>query len=241
MKRAAALIAALMLVLSGCSAGSAPSAPPESSGPPQTEAPSASPTQGEAQSQAPIQSGNVLIAYFTVPEDVETDGVDAVAGASIVVSEGEKLGNTEYVARLIQQTVGGELFRSETVQPYPLDHDPLVDQASEEKAASARPELSAHVENMDQYDTILLGYPNWWGDLPMPLYTFLEEYDLAGKTIIPFITHGGSRASRTVETIAGLQTDAQVWDDPLVLSRNDVASSADQVTSWAEGLGLTNQ
>ena len=68
-----------------------------------------------------------------------------------------------------------------------------------------------------------------------------EEYDLAGKTIIPFITHGGSRASRTVETIAGLQTDAQVWDDPLVLSRNDVASSADQVTSWAEGLGLTNQ
>ncbi len=75
----------------------------------------------------------------------------------------------------------------------------------------------------------------------MPLYTFLEEYDLAGETIIPFITHGGSRASRTVETISDLQPGAQVWDDPLVLSRNDVASSADQVISWAQGLGLKSK
>ncbi len=241
MKRAVILILALALLLSGCSTANPSPSPDSASLPPQTEAPSAAPDQGEAQSQTPVQSGGVLIAYFTVPEDVEPDGVDAVAGASIVVSEGEKLGNTEYVARLIQQAVGGELFRIETVQAYPLDHDPLVDQASEEKAASARPELSAHVEDMARYDTILLGYPNWWGDLPMPLYTFLEEYDLAGKTIIPFITHGGSRASRTVETISDLQPGAQVWDDPLVLSRNDVASSADQVISWAQGLGLKSK
>lgn len=241
MKRAVILFLALALLLSGCSTAGPSPTPGSASLPPQTEAPSAAPDQGEAQSQTPVQSGGVLIAYFTAPEDVEPDGVDAVAGASIVVSEGEKLGNTEYVARLIQQAVGGELFRIETVQAYPLDHDPLVDQASEEKAASARPELSAHVEDMARYDTILLGYPNWWGDLPMPLYTFLEEYDLAGKTIIPFITHGGSRASRTVETISDLQPGAQVWDDPLVLSRNDVASSADQVISWAQGLGLKSK
>lgn len=241
MRRTVILILTLALLLSGCSAANPSPSLDSVSLPPQTEMPSAAPDQSEAQSPEPAPTGSVLIAYFTVPEDVETDGVDAIAGASIVVSEGEKLGNTEYVARLIQQTVGGELFRIETVQPYPLDHDPLVDQASEEKAASARPELSAHVENMEQYDTILLGYPNWWGDLPMPLYTFLEEYDLAGKTIIPFITHGGSRASRTVETIADLQTDAQVWDDPLVLSRNDVVSSVNQVISWAEGLGITSE
>lgn len=109
--------------------------------------------------------GNILIAYFSVPEDVSTDGVDAVAGASIVVKNGEKLGNTEYVAKLIQQTIGGDLFRIETVEDYPLDHDPLVDQAADEQNANARPELKSHVENFNQYEYVLLGFPNWWGDL----------------------------------------------------------------------------
>lgn len=173
-----------------------------------------------------------MIAYFSVPEDVDTTGVDAVASASIVVSEGEKLGNTQYVAELIQDSIGGDLFRIETVAPYPLDHEPLVDQASEEKAEAVRPGLSTQVEDFEQYDIILLGYPNWWADLPMPVYSFLESYDFSSKTIIPFITHGGSRASRTVETIAELQPDASVYDNALVLSRNDVASSTDDVTAW---------
>lgn len=88
------------------------------------------------------------------------------------------------------------------------------------------------MEDFEQYDIILLGYPNWWADLPMPVYSFLESYDFSSKTIIPFITHGGSRASRTVETIAELQPDALVYDNALVLSRNDVASSTDDVTAW---------
>lgn len=94
------------------------------------------------------------------------------------------------------------------------------------------------IETVDQYDTILLGYPNWWGDMPMPLYTFLEENDFAGKTIIPFTVHGGSGFSDTVDTIAQLQPDAQVSSDGLSISRNDVADAADEITSWAEGLGL---
>lgn len=80
-------------------------------------------------------ASNVLIAYFSIPEDVETNGVDAVAGASIVVRDDEKLGNTEYVAKLIQETIGGDLFRIETVDPYPLEHDALVDQAAGEQDA----------------------------------------------------------------------------------------------------------
>lgn len=193
-------------------------------------------------SPSPIQQettgSNILIAYFSVPEDVSTDGVDAVSGASIVVDDGEVLGNTEYVAKLIQQTIGGDLFRIETVDPYPLDHDPLVDQAAEEKDADTRPELAAHVENFEQYEFVLLGYPNWWADLPMPVYSFLEEYDFGAKTIIPFITHGGSGASRTVDTISRLQPGASVRDDALVLSRNKVASSAEDVISWAQELGI---
>lgn len=181
---------------------------------------------------------NILIAYFSVPEDVSTDGVDAVAGASIVVKDDVKLGNTEYVANIIQQTIGGALFRIETVEDYPLDHDPLVDQAAEEQNVNARPELKSRVENFNQYEYVLLGYPNWWGDLPMPLYSFLEEYDFGAKTIIPFITHGGSGASRTVDTISQIQPGALMGDEPLVLSRNEVASSEQDVISWAESLGL---
>ena len=196
------------------------------------------PSQPQTQAQPSGEGGNILIAYFSMPEDVDTSGVDAVAGASIVVRDREKLGNTEYVAKLIQQTVGGDLFRIETVTPYPLDHDPLVDQASEERQEQARPQLAAQVENWEQYEYILLGYPNWWGDMPMPVYSFLEAYDFGAKTIIPFITHGGSGASRTLETIASLQPGARVWDQGLVLSRNDVAASQEDVTAWAQGLGL---
>lgn len=194
--------------------------------------------QETARQTAPKGSSNILIAYFTMPEDVDTAGVDAIAGASVVMSEGEKLGNTEYVAQLIQQTIGGDLFRIETTQAYPGDHDPLVNQAADEQDADARPELATHIENFDQYEVILLGYPNWWGDMPRPLYTFLEEYDFGTKTIIPFITHGGSGASRTVETISELQPGALIQDNAFILSRNDVAASADNVTRWAEGLGL---
>lgn len=186
-----------------------------------------------------VESGNILIAYFSVPEDVDTNGVDAIAGASIVVKDGEKMGNTEYVAHLIHESVGGDMFRIETVEEYPLDHDPLVDQAADEQDVSLRPELATHVENIGQYEYVFLGYPNWWGDMPQPLYTFLEEYDFWGKTIIPFITHGGGGASRTVDTISQLQPGAVLMGNELVLSRNDVAGSEETVVAWAEGLGIS--
>ena len=182
------------------------------------------------------ESANILIAYFSVPEYVDTEGIDANAGASVVVREGQVMGNLEYMAGVIQQTIGGDLFRIETVEEYPLDHEPLVDQAAEEQDEEARPELSTQIENPDQYDTILLGYPNWWGDMPMALYTFLEEYDFSGKTIIPFTAHGGSGFSDTVDTIAELQPDAEVSDEGLSISRNDVAEAQEEISSWTQGL-----
>lgn len=217
----------LLLTAAGCSAAEEPA--PSSSAPESSS--TASVSDGAETAEEP---GGILIAYFSVPEDVDTEGVDAVAGASVVVREGEVLGNTEYMAGIIQQTVGGDLFRIETVEDYPLDHDALVDFAAEEQDAGARPELAGEVENLDQYDTIFLGYPNWWGDMPMALYTFLESYDLSGKTVIPFCPHGGSRFSRTVETIAELQPDASVSDEGLAISRNEVAGSAETVAAWAE-------
>ena len=178
----------------------------------------------------------ILIAYFSLPENADTSGVDAVAGASIVLDNEKVLGNTEYMAYAIQEAVDGDLFRIETVQQYPLEHEPLVEMADEEQNDNARPELLNRVENMEQYDTIFLGYPNWWGDMPMPLYTFLEEYDLSGKTIIPFSSHGGSGFSRTESTIAQMQPNASVSENGLTVSRNDVADSYEDVFQWAENI-----
>lgn len=236
------LILALMVGLVACSNES-----PEASGAPvpsmfsetdEATVPESSAGEVPPEASAGESGSNILIAYFTMPEDVDTDGVDAISGASIVVSNGKVMGNVEYIAGVIQETVGGDLFRIETVQQYPLDHDPLVDRAAEEQDADARPELATYIENPDQYDTIILGYPNWWGDMPQALYTFLEEYDFSGKTIIPFCPHGGSGFSRTESAIAELQPGATVSENGLAISRNDVAGSAEEVTAWAENLGL---
>lgn len=187
------------------------------------------------QSDSASASSNILIAYFSVPE---TDGVDAVAGASRVVVDGDVLGNTQYIAQLIQQQTGGDLFRIETVQKYPGSHDPLLEFAYNERAEGARPELAEQMENLDSYDIVFLGYPNWNADLPMPLYTLLEQTDLSGKTIVPFTTHGGSGFSRTIQTIQELQPNATVISDGLSISRNSVAQAEGDVASWVSGLGL---
>lgn len=179
---------------------------------------------------------NILIAYFSVPENVDTDGIDANSGASIVVKNKDVLGNMQYMAMTIQEAIGGELFRIETKEKYPLEHETLVNQAKEEQNEEVRPELATHIENVEQYDMIFLGYPNWWGDMPQPLYTFLEEYDFSGKTIIPFNSHGGSGFSNTIEEIKKLQPNATVRDDGLSISRNDVADSEQEITDWAKGL-----
>ena len=189
----------------------------------------------ETSDMAEAGSGNILIAYFSV---METDGVDPVASASRVAVEGEVLGNNQYIAQIIQRETGGDLFSIETVQDYPTTHDPLLEFAYNEKADNARPELATKIENPDSYDVIFLGYPNWNADLPMPLYTFLEEYDFSGKTIIPFTTHGGSGFSRTIQTISELQPNATVISDGLSISRNSVAGAENEVVNWVNGLNL---
>ena len=202
----------------------------------ETDAPTEETTGSDSeQGDSAAASSNILIAYFSVPE---TDGVDAVAGASRVVVDGEVLGNTQYIAQLIQQQTGGDLFRIETVQKYPGSHDPLLEFAYNERAEGARPELAEQMENLDSYDIVFLGYPNWNADLPMPLYTLLEQTDLSGKTIVPFTTHGGSRFSRTIQTIQELQPNATVVSDGLSISRNSVAQAEGDVASWVSGLGL---
>lgn len=178
--------------------------------------------------------GKILIAYFSYPEP---DGTDASSGASRLVKDGAVIGNTQYLARAIEEATQGDLFEIKTVQQYPASHDNLVSQASNEKENNVRPQLATRIENLDQYDIIFIGYPNWWGDLPMPLYTFLESYDFKGKTIVPFNTHGGSGLSGTVNTIRGLQSGATVVNG-FTVSRNTVGDAKDDVLEWLERIGI---
>lgn len=242
MRKIIPYLLAVALILAACGEVQTSRSTPVSTPTPSPSLETTEPTESaqvepESQPEESSQS-NILIAYFTLPENVNTQGVDAISGASIMMRNGVKLGSCEFVAKVVQETIGGDLFQIETVQQYPLDHDPLVDQAADEKSQEARPELAAQLEDIDQYDTIILGYPNWWGDLPMPVYAFLEEYDFTGKTIIPFVTHGGSGFSNTVGTISALQPGATVSEDTLSIARGDVVNCEKNVIDWVKGLDL---
>ena len=188
------------------------------------------------------QNSRILIAYFSQPTDVDTSDLDAVSSASVVVRDNEMEGSTtEYVAGIIRDTVGGDLFRIETTEEYPSDYDELVAQARAEKEENVRPELIGHIENLEQYDTIILGYPSWIMDMPMPVYSFLEEYDFGAKTIIPFVTHGGSGFGGTRKAISQLQPGAFVSDKGLSVARDDLADSEEEIRQWAESLRLNGE
>ena len=126
----------------------------------------------------------VLVAYFSH------------SGENYSVGD-IKEGNTQKVANEIARQTGGTLFRIRAVDKYPAEYDACTQRAKNEQTTNARPALTARVENMDEYDVIYLGYPIWWGDMPMPVYTFLESYDFSGKTVHPFSTHEGSGLGRT--------------------------------------------
>jgi len=168
-----------------------------------------------------------LIAYFS------RKGQNYVSGRILDL----KVGNTEVVANMIQKKTGGDMFHIETVTAYPKDYTETTEVAKNELRAKARPKLTGRVENMGAYDVIFLGYPNWWGTPPMAVFTFLESYDLSGKTIVPFCTHEGSGMGHSEKDIAKACPKASVLNG--IAIQGSSASSADaKVSSWIGGLGI---
>ena len=186
----------------------------------------------------PVSDSKTLIVYFSIPETTDPDNMTQEEENSTVVIDGEVLGNTQYVAYIIQENTGADIFRIEPETPYPTDHDTLVDLAAEEQDQAARPAIKDHIENLEQYDTIFIGYPNWWGDMPMILYSFFDEYDFSGKTIVPFNTHGGSGFSNTISTIADLEPDANVNENGFTVSRNNVQEAESDIIAWLNENGF---
>jgi len=141
------------------------------------------------------------------------------------------IGNTEVVATKIQKLTGSDLFQIETVKTYPVDYTETTTVAMDEKKKNARPELTERVDNMDSYDVIYLGYPNWWGTFPMAVFTFLESYDFSGKTIIPFCTHEGSGLGNSERDIKKLCPNAIVKSG-LAIRGGSVKNADNEITDW---------
>lgn len=173
----------------------------------------------------------------TVSNESKTDDINIENMGNTLILYFSMSGNTETVANYIHEEIGGDIVKLETVQTYPEDYDELVDYAREEQRDNARPELETAIENIEQYDTIFLGYPNWWGDMPMPIYSFLDRYDLSNKTIAPFITHGGSGLSGTPANIANEEPDAVVTEG-LAINGDDVDDCQDEVNEWLNELNF---
>ncbi len=144
------------------------------------------------------------------------------------------VGNTEKVANQIAEATGGTLFKIEQKTPYAVDYQTCIRQAKADQQAKVRPQLVTLPESLDGYDEIYLGYPNYWGDMPMAVYTFLEAFDWRGKTIHPFCTHEGSGLSRTEEKIASTCKGAQVTQG-LATCGSDADTTGKTVQTWRSG------
>lgn len=238
------LIASLSLSLAACggsgssSAAASSTSSPASSVAAETAESSAAPeeaaasnTTGEAaDATGADRFGKVLIVYFSV---VENNGLgpDAVASAS-VVSTSDQRGRVRAIADEIEAQLGGDVFSIQTSVEYPDDADSLLPFAQQEQRQHQNPELTAHIENLDEYDTIFIGYPTWWYDLPQIMYAFFDEYDFSGKTIIPFNSANGSRFSGTIQTIKELEPNATVVENGLSVHERDIGNVASLVADW---------
>lgn len=199
---------------------------------PANENESATPSDSADEPSDPTNEGsNVLVVYFSVPDNRDNSYVEV---------NGERLGNTQYMAQVIQENTGADIFRIEPTTPYPTDHEALLEAAQDEIRTNARPEINGTIENFDSYDVVFVGYPNWNADMPYIMYTFFENYDFSGKTIVPFVTHGGSGFSGTEGTIASLEPDAAMLEGKDI-SRGHIEDAEREIIDWIDEIGLLKQ
>lgn len=166
---------------------------------------------------------HILIVYYS------RKGENYWAGGILKLDKG----NTEIAAEMIQEAVGGDLFEVDTVKPYSTDYTICTQEAQEELRSDARPELKEYLDDLDDYDTIFVGYPNWWGTLPMAMFTFLEHYDLTGKKIVPFCTNEGSGMGHSEADLKRICTGATVARG-LAITGSQASKSERKISAWAK-------
>lgn len=182
------------------------------------------------------QDSRILVAYYSWADNaILAEDVDAVASPSVIPP-----GNVQQLAGWVQEATGGDLFSIQVTDPYPSDWDACLERANQERGNDARPELAANVENMDQYDVVFLGYPNWWYGVPMALLSFLEQNDLSGKEVYLFCSHGTGGLANSVSLITEAAPGAVISDNIFDCYEEDASSSQENIQNWVAELGYTD-
>lgn len=237
---AAALAALMVLSLAACagnqqeeqSASAEATEQSQSASVQEEEEPASTEQQPEEPSNA--QESGVLVAYFSWADNAVIDGeVDAVASPSVTAP-----GNVQQLAQWVSERTGGDLFSIQVTEPYSSDWDACLERANQERAEDARPELTASVEQLERYDTVFLGYPNWWYGVPMALLSFLEENDLSDKQVYLFCSHGTGGLASSVEQIDEALPDSTALSENIFdVYEEDASSSQQDILAWLEELG----
>ncbi|WP_077532974.1 flavodoxin [Massiliimalia massiliensis] len=191
----------------------------------------------ESSSSAPQQSSNQNSTSSEESNSQNDSSAPTETDSKSLVVYFSWSGNTENVAKSIQSQTDSDIFEIVPSTPYSDDYDTVLDLAQEEQRSNARPAISGSIESIEQYDVIYVGFPNWWGDMPMILYTFFDTYDLSGKTVALFCTSGGSGLSNTVNEVKGLEPNATVTDG-LHIGSSSASNPDDAVSEWLNNIGL---
>lgn len=170
-------------------------------------------------------------------QDMESEETEMSSQEKILIAYFSRTGNTEELAEEIQLRTGGELFEIVPEEPYPADYDETVERFRREREENARPAIAEDVENMDSYSTIFIGFPNWGDDMPHIVYTFLEQYDFTGKTVIPFCTNGGGGFGNSLTGLRNTCPDAEIAEGFECGGRN-VQNETAELADWLMSLGL---
>ena len=250
---AAALAALMVLSLAACAGSQQEEQPASAEATEQSQSASvqeeeepASPEEPASTEQQPeepassteqpsdTQESGVLVAYFSWADNAVIDGeVDAGASPSVTAP-----GNVQQLAQWVSERTGGDLFSIQVTEPYSSDWDACLERANQERAEDARPELTASVEQLERYDTVFLGYPNWWYGVPMALLSFLEENDLSDKQVYLFCSHGTGGLASSVEQIDEALPDSTALSENIFdVYEEDASSSQQDILAWLEELG----
>ena len=237
---AAALAAFMVLSLAACAGNQQEEQPASAEATEQSQSASVQeeeePASTEQQPEEPsnAQESGVLVAYFSWADNAVIDGeVDAVASPSVTAP-----GNVQQLAQWVSERTGGDLFSIQVTEPYSSDWDACLERANQERAEDARPELTASVEQLERYDTVFLGYPNWWYGVPMALLSFLEENDLSDKQVYLFCSHGTGGLASSVEQIDEALPDSTALSENVFdVYEEDASSSQQDILAWLEELG----
>ena len=189
---------------------------------------------GISESEVSLEERHILIAYFTWAENAASDSMDAVTAASV-----KSPGNVAQLAQWISSETGGNLFSIQVTELYPADWDTCLSRASDEKADGIHPELSNTVEDISEYDTVFLGFPNWWYSCPMAIFSFLEEHDLGGKEVYLFCSHGtGGLAGSVRDITAALPESAIVSKNVFHVYQDDTVSAKEDLQEWLNQISV---